>query len=78
MKIFGRIARHCSEDGLVELSETTFVASPDALRAIATFLARAAEEMEQRGERFSHTHIQDEVEDWRDHEPEWPDVIVAS
>jgi hypothetical protein len=78
MKVFGRIARHCSEDGLVELSETTFVASPDVLRKIAAFLSRAADQMEQRGERFNHSHIQDEVEGWGDHEPEWADVIVAS
>lgn len=78
MKVFGRIHRHCSDDGLVELSEATFVGSPDALRQIAAFLSHAAQQLEQRGERFSHAHIQDEVESWGSHESEWPDVIVAS
>jgi hypothetical protein len=78
MKIFGRITRHCSADGLVELSEVTFVASPEALREIAVFLHKAADQMEQTGERFGHSHIQDEVEGWADYEPGRPDVIVAS
>jgi uncharacterized membrane-anchored protein YjiN (DUF445 family) len=78
MKVFGRISRHCSDDELVELSEATFVGSPDALRKVATFLTHAAEQLEQRGNRFVHSHIQDEVEDWSSHEPEWPDVIVVS
>jgi len=78
MKIFGRVNRHCSDDGLVELSQATFVGSPDALRNIAAFLSHAADQREQRGTRFNHSHIQDEIKNWGDHVPEWPDVVVAS
>ena len=47
MKIFGYVQTHHEPEGLVELSEVTFQASPEVLREVAAFMFQAAKEMEQ-------------------------------
>jgi hypothetical protein len=78
MKIFGYVQTNHEPEGLVELSEVTFQASPAVLREVAAFMIQAAKEMEQLGSRFSHSHIQDATDGWRAEQPERADVIVAS
>ena len=78
MKIFGYVQTHHEPEGLVELSEVTFQASPEVLREVAAFMFQAAKEMEQQGPRFSHSHIQDAINSWRAKQPERADVVIAS
>jgi hypothetical protein len=74
MKLFGHPLEHTVASKPIELSEITFQAPPDRLRLVAAFLGRAADEMEKRGSRFGHCHIQDEVVGWG----EAPDLIVSN
>ena len=76
MKIFGRIEALHGEDGLASLSEVTFQASPAALRKIAAFLLKEADEMASTGERYDHEHLQDSERDWFKNSS-LPDVIVV-
>ena len=78
MKVFGRLLRHCSSDGLAELSEATFVASPEMLRKVAAFLVQAADQSQRAGASYGHSHIQDEIEGWKEQDPAWPDIIVSA
>jgi len=76
MKIFGRIEALHDEEGLASLSEVTFQASPAALRKVAAFLLREADEMANRGERYGHGHLQDLEREWFK-QAVMPDVIVV-
>jgi hypothetical protein len=78
MKIFGYVQARHEPEGLVELSEVTFQASPEVLREVAAFMVQAAKEIEQQGSRFSHSHIQDAIKSWRVEHPERADVVIAS
>jgi hypothetical protein len=74
MKIFGYAKKQASLPGLLEMSEVSFVGSPEQIRAVARFLTDSADKMEQ-SQSFGHSHFQDECPEWQE---EWPDVIVAS
>lgn len=76
MKIFGRVSRQAGPEGLFELSEVTFQGTPALLRAVASFLAAAADELERNPATFGHRHIQDQIKDWISDSMESPDVIV--
>jgi hypothetical protein len=67
MKIFGRAQTDESE--LQLLSETTFVAEPQALRDLASFLYRCADAIEDEGEEWEHDQFDS-------NEPVCPQVIV--
>jgi len=64
-------------DNPTELSEVTFVASPEILRCIARHLNEAADAIERHpGPReFDHVHLSSEWEGWSEGDV---DVIVAS
>ncbi len=61
-------------EGLVELAEVSFHADADAIRRIAQFLLKQADEMDATGNGFGHTHAQDEDRPWP---KDWPDLIVV-
>jgi hypothetical protein len=77
MKVFGHVKTLNHPESLVELSEVTFQASPESLRTVASFLVKAAEDLERKGASFGHRHIQDEAKGWFNIQPEPPDVIVS-
>ena len=60
----------------LELREVTFVASPETLRRLASFLNQTATEMEKYGKGFDHEHFSIVYEDsWVEGSG---DVIVSS
>ena len=62
MKLFGYDASDGDERAHPRaLREATVVATADELRAIADFLRRCADELEQHGPRFGHEHLCDFV-----------------
>jgi hypothetical protein len=74
MKAFGYQKRKLG-DGLFEMKEVTFSASPTELLMIARFLELAAARMEQHGEDYGHDHFRDKFpEVWK---KAWVDVIVT-
>ena len=73
MKAYGR-HRRGKTSATPELSEIHLFATPDALRALATFLADSAEQMEQHGSGFGHNHFRDAKRGWQ---RDWADIIVA-
>jgi hypothetical protein len=74
MKAHGYAKKQLSPQGLLEISEVTFSGAPCSIREVARFLLAAADEMERRGGRFSHSHIREHFPEWHER---WPDVIVA-
>ena len=74
MKIFG-YNKTTNESELLEMREVTFQANPETLRAIAEFLNKSADLIEEYQENFGHLHLQDEWSGW---EEGCPDVIVSS
>jgi hypothetical protein len=74
MKIFGYKNKKVNEHGLLEMSEVTFQASPDTLRAIAKLLTDAANLIEKNPGSIDHLHLQDTWPEW---EEDYPDVVVA-
>ena len=74
MKAFGYAKRKASASGLMEMREVSFTGSPDTIRAVARFLASAADRMEQHGSAFWHEHFRDVSPEWQ---KEWPDIIVV-
>ena len=74
MKIFGYAKRKASDSGLLEMREVSFTGSPESIRAVAAFLASAADKMEQQGSAFGHEHSSDVCPEWQ---KKWPDVIVV-
>jgi len=75
-KAFGRAKKKASKDGLLEMSEITFVGSPADLRKIAAFIVKSAAELERHGKEFGHNHLRDERDlgPWTD---EGVDVIIT-
>ncbi|GDY10224.1 MAG: hypothetical protein DWI21_13615 [Planctomycetota bacterium] len=65
------------EPVLLELSEVTFVGTPDALREVAEFLIAASQDLEKYGQDFGHVHLQHKNPRWRSMMPQFVDVIVA-
>ena len=62
-----------SNTGEIHLKETDCIgisARPDTLRAIAKFLAEAADELEEMGSDFSHLHLMDEWSGWSEGTPD--------
>lgn len=62
-----------SDSGETHLKITECVcisASPEALRAIAQFIAEAADELEEMGNDFSHLHLMDEWSGWSEGMPD--------
>lgn len=55
------------------LREVTISASPSELRAIARFVSRCADEMEEYGPRWEHEHLRDDWSEWTKSDA---DVIV--
>jgi hypothetical protein len=76
VRAFGYAREQLSKEGLLEMREVAFVGSPTELKRIAAFLVKSADEIEQRGAKFSHNHLQDE-DDLRPWFDEGVDVIVA-
>ncbi len=74
MKSFGYQKRKLS-DGLLEMREVTFSATPEELLMIARFLEMAAARMEKHGRDYGHDHFRDLFpEVWT---KEWTDIIVT-
>ena len=63
------------EYGLLLMREVSFAMNPAQLRLIATFLVRAAEQLES-GQTFLHRHIEELVPEWRTTNPQ-VDLIVV-
>ena len=74
--LYGYAVKELNEEGLLELREVRFAASPEVLREIARFLAQMAELMENGGfARCSHRHIGSVIHGW-DKRFAGKDVIV--
>lgn len=56
MKIYGRSEKNSSQ--LNMLSETTFVAEPEALRDLASFLYRCADAIEEQGDEWENDYFE--------------------
>lgn len=56
MKIYGRAEKNSSQLNI--LSETTFVADPDALRDLAAFLYRCADAIEEQGNDWENDYFE--------------------
>ena len=74
LTIFGRGSEIAGSHGLFKMEEITFSADPKTLREIAKFIIEAAEAKEQSGNKWSHRHLQDEWDGFKD---DFSDVIVA-
>ena len=75
--IFGYSEKIVNEEyGLLQMREVSFAMKPDQLRLVATFLLRAAEQLES-GPTFLHRHIDELVPEWRATNPQ-TDLIVVS
>ncbi len=62
-----------TDSGGTYLKETECVgiaASPETLRAIARFITKAADELENMGSDFSHLHLMDEWDGWTEGTPD--------
>jgi hypothetical protein len=66
MKIYGYPKGDLSAESLEpsELAEITLVAMPTELRAIAKFIAAAADGIEARGKDYSHEHLSDKFKEF--------------
>ncbi|HIE96793.1 MAG: hypothetical protein ABGZ53_28750 [Fuerstiella sp.] len=73
MKIFGYHKKY-DDDVPIDLSEVTFAGDTAAIRAVAQFLIRTADRMDQYGLNFCHEHLCDADPEWP---TDYPDVIVA-
>ena len=75
MRFFGYAQNHSD---LLELTEVSLQASPDALLAMAAFLTETAHQMKTHGSSFGHEHYQD----WQSASPQWPkmdgDFIIVN
>jgi broad specificity phosphatase PhoE len=74
MKIFGYGRKKVNEQGLLEMDEVCFQASPRALRAIAKLLTESADLIENNPGSIEHLHLQDTWQEWQEG---YPDIIVA-
>jgi hypothetical protein len=74
--IYGYALKTLNDDGLFEMKEVTFAASPQVLREIASFLNAMAAQMEAGAfDKCSHQHIQIANPDWARRFPN-KDIIV--
>ena len=73
MKIFGYKEKIINKHELLQMSEVTFQASPETLRAIAKFFLDSAEYLEKHDD-FDHAHLQDDWSGWQEH---YPDIVIA-
>jgi hypothetical protein len=75
--IYGYSEKVVNEEyGLLQMREVSFAMSPGQLRLVATFLLRAAEQLES-GKTFLHRHIDELVPEWRATTPQ-TDLVVVS
>jgi len=74
MKAFGYVKRHVNNDGLLELKEVTTQATPKNLRVIAALMLKAADTIESTEKGFSHIHLRDSWEQWRE---SYADIIIT-
>ena len=58
MKVFGYKEKVINEHELLQMSEVTFQAPPETLRAIAQFFNNSADYIEKHKEDFDHSHSQ--------------------
>jgi len=70
MKIFGYKSNDTETDGLMEMSDIAFSASPETLRSIAKFLNKSADDLEEMGDEFDHVHLMDEWSGWKEGTPD--------
>jgi hypothetical protein len=77
IRAFGRARPGKGADGLLTLSEVSFVGAPEELRRVAAFLNANATELEKRGGDFGHRHLSFE-KDLAPWSKDATDVIVAS
>ena len=75
MRITGYKRKDTGVEGLIEMESIAIVADAQKLKALASFLHSAAEEMEKMGSDFDHTHLMDKWSDW---DASFPDVQVVS
>lgn len=62
-----------SDTGGTYLTETGCIgisAAPGTLRAIAKFISKAADELEEMGSDFDHLHLMDEWDSWKEGAPD--------
>jgi hypothetical protein len=74
MNIYGYKKEKLSNQGLLAMKEVTFAAEPALIREIAEFLIKAADQMDKRGEKFGHMHVDEVIKKWK---KSWPQIIVA-
>ena len=60
--------------GLRAAVEISIAADASEVRALAHFLLKAADEMDELGPDYDHVHFQDRSAEWQD---AWPDVVVC-
>ena len=73
--IYGYSEKIVNEEyNLLQMREVSFAMSPGQLRLVATFLLRAAEELDA-GQTFLHRHIEELVPEWRATMPQ-ADIVV--
>ena len=75
MRITGYKRNDTGVEGLIEMESIAIVADAQKLKALASFLHSAAEEMEKMGSDFDHTQLMDKWSDW---DASFPDVQVVS
>lgn len=74
--IYGYSEKIVNEEfGLLQMREVSFAMKPAQLRLVATFLLRAAEQLES-GHAFLHRHIEELVPEWIATNPQ-TDLIVV-
>ncbi len=61
--------------GLVELKEFSICADAASIRALASFMLAAADQMDSMGDKYDHLHAQDMVRAW---DARWPDLVIGS
>ncbi|MEO3677980.1 hypothetical protein ABGI61_13930 [Rheinheimera sp. FR7-31] len=75
MRITGYKRKDTEVEGLIEMESIAIVADAKKLKAIASFLNSAAEEMDKMGSDFDHAHLMDKWSEW---DASFPDVQVVS
>jgi len=74
--IYGYSEKIVNEEyGLLQMREVSFAMSPGQLRLVATFLLRAAKQLEA-GQTFLHRHIDELVPEWRATMPHADLVVI--
>ena len=75
MKITGYKKTDAQVNELIELSDIAISTSPQTLREIASFLIKAADEMDELKSDYDHIHLMDEWENWKEG---YPDIQILN